>query len=263
MSADKAAGGTDKMALVRDWVTHHVQDSNEWHPLPGVAIHLPDWLTLHGLMFIIASAIVILLFCVISKKNSRVPTGLTNMLEAMVVFVRDDIAIPNIGEKDGMRLTPLLCTFFFLILTMNLMGLVPIFATATSNIGITLGLATITLAVMSIGAIVVNGPIGFFKAFIPHGLPIAIVPFIFFIEFLGMFIKAFALTIRLFANMFAGHIIIFAFLGMFVVFGVVGAPAIALAVGIYLLEILVAFLQAYIFTLLTAMFIGQVWHPAH
>ena len=117
---------------------------------------------------------------------------------------------------------------------------------------------------MILGAIYKNGIVGFIKAFIPHGVPIPVLVILIPIEFFGMFIKAFALMIRLFANMLAGHIIIFSLLGLIIIVGYVAAiPAVFLALVIYTLEILVAFLQAYIFTLLSAMFISMIHHPAH
>ena len=161
-------------------------------------------------------------------------------------------------------MTPLLFTFFFFILGLNLLGLIPFFAAATSNVNVTGGLALVTLSFMIFGAIYKNGLIGFLKAFIPSGVPPVIAVLLFPIEFAGLFIKAFALMIRLFANMLAGHIVILAILGLVVLIGVAALPpALFLAVFISLLEVFVVFLQAYIFTLLSAMFIGQVYHPAH
>ena len=188
---------------------------------------------------------------------------MTNLLEVIVVFVRDNISVPYLGEKDGMKLTPLFCTFFFLILVTNIMGLVPLFATATANINVTAALAILTFMMMVGGAIYKNGLWGFIKALVPSGIPGPILILVFPLEFLGLFIKPFTLMIRLFANMLAGHIVIISLLGIIVTFGFVALPAIFLALGIYILEILVAFLQAYIFTLLSAMFIGQLHHPEH
>ena len=186
-----------------------------------------------------------------------------NLLEVLVLFVRDNIAIANLGEKDGRKMAPLLCTFFFFILTLNLMGLIPLFATATANINVTAALATTTLAVMIGGAIYKNGPVGFLHAFIPHGVPWPVLILLTPIEIMGMFIKTFSLTIRLFANMFAGHVVIYTLIGLVVMFGPFAFASIGLAVGIYVLKIVVALLQAYVFTLLSAMFIAQIHHPAH
>jgi F-type H+-transporting ATPase subunit a len=252
----------ERSAAVMDYVMHHVTDATYW-ALPFVKVYLPSWLTLHGLMLIIGALILSGLFAWAFRRPQPVPTGWANLLEVLVKFVRDQIAIANLGEEDGRKMAPLLCTFFFFILTLNLMGLVPLFATATGNVNVTAGLALITLAVMIVGAIQKNGISGFLHAFVPHGVPWPILIVLVPIEFMGMFIKAFALTIRLFANMFAGHIVIFSLIGLVVTYGAFALPAIGLALAIYLLEILVAFLQAFVFTLLSAMFIAQVHHPEH
>lgn len=245
------------------YILVHVMDSHEWH-LPFLPpVHLPSYLSLHGLMVILCAVILLVLFCVFYKKNDRFPTGITNLLEAFVQFIRDEIAIPSLGEEDGERLTPLLCTFFFFILGLNLMGQIPLFATATANISVTAPLALITFYLMTADTIRKNGFVGFIKAFIPAGVPWPILIIIFPLEILGVFIKTFALMIRLFANMLAGHMVILSLLGLVVLFGVWGVLAIPLAVGISLLEILVVFLQAYIFVLLSAVFIGQMYHPEH
>jgi F-type H+-transporting ATPase subunit a len=214
-------------------------------------------------MVIICVVFLVLLFCVFYRKQDRVPTGLTNLLETFVQFVRDEIAIPSLGEHEGERLTPLLCTFFFFILGLNLMGQIPLFVTASANISVTAPLAMITFYFMTADTIRKNGLGGFFKAFMPAGVPIIIMPFIFLMEFISLFIKTFALMIRLFANMLAGHMLILSLLGMVVMFGWWGTPAVILAVGISLLELLIVFLQAYIFVLLSAVFIGQMYHPEH
>jgi len=248
---------------INDYIMHHVTDAGEWH-LPFLPpVQLPEFLSLHGLMLLIGALFVGILFCVVYRKNDRVPKGITNLLEVFVLFVRDQVAVPSMGKKDGIKMTPLLCTFFFFILTLNLIGLVPIFATATSNINVTGALALITLSFMIFGSILKNGVGGFFKAFIPAGVPAPILILLIPIEFLGLFIKAFALMIRLFANMLAGHIVILALLGLVVLLGYVALPAVILAVCIGLLEVFVCFLQAFIFTLLSAMFIGQMYHPSH
>jgi len=253
----------DQSFDLNSYINHHIMDSHEWS-LPFIdPIQLPGFLSLHGVMMIIASLFVFLLFGVLYNKKKRVPSGITNLLEAFVIFIRDEIAINALGKEDGRKMTPLFCTFFFFILILNLMGLIPVFVTATANVNVTAGLALITLSFMIFGAIYKNGFIGFFKAFTPSGVPIPVLFLLMPIEILGLFIKAFALTIRLFANMLAGHIVIFSLIGLVVLMGAVALPAVVLAVFINLLEILVAFLQAYIFTLLSAMFIGQTYHPEH
>jgi len=245
------------------YIKHHLLDSQEWH-LPFLpTIHFPEYFSLHGAMLFLSSFFLIVLFVVIYNHKRRVPTGITNLLETFVIFVRDDISIAYLGEKDGKKMAPLFCTFFFFILMLNIIGLIPLFATATANINVTAGLALITLTFMIFGTIYKNGINGFFKALIPSGVPVPVLILLVPIELIGLLIKAFALMIRLFANMLAGHIVILSLLGIIVLFGKFALPAILLALGIYILEILVAFLQAYIFTLLSAMFVGQMYHPEH
>jgi F-type H+-transporting ATPase subunit a len=165
--------------------------------------------------------------------------------------------------RDTRKMTPLFCTFFFFILTLNLMGIIPIFATATANVNVTAALAMITFCFMFFGAIYRNGFKGFIKSFMPSGIPWPILILLTPLEFLGVFIRTFALTVRLFANMLAGHMVILALLGLVGVLGFVALPTVLLAIFISLLEIFVAFLQAYIFTLLSSIFIGQAYHPEH
>lgn len=253
---------TDTFDLAQ-YALHHVQNAREWHLPFGIRIPLPEHLSLHTVMLLIASGIMILLFTVFYRKNQRVPRGLTNLLEAFVVFVRDEIAGQVLGKEEGRKFTPLLCTFFFFILVLNLLGMIPVFATATANISVTAALAFVTLCVIVFGAIRKNGIKGFARAFIPSGVPLLILIFLVPMEFLGLFIKSFALMIRLFANMFGGHLVFFSIVGLVGSFGIVALPVIMLSTFVYLLEILVAFLQAYIFTLLSAVFIAQFHYPEH
>lgn len=268
--SDLAEGATaaanqssDRAEVLMQWIMHHVNDSHEWHPLPGIGIHLPDFISLHGLMLLLCAGFLIFLFKVLYKHGPSAPTGVTNLLELFVIFVRDEISIACLGEEDGKKMTPMFCSFFFFILALNLMGLIPLFATATSNISVTFALASISMGFMIFGGIYKNGPVGFAKAFVPQGIPWPILLIVTPLEFLGVFIKSFALMIRLFANMLAGHIVVFSILGLIFTFGYVALPAVVLAIGISLLEIFIALLQAYIFTLLSALFIGQIYHPAH
>ena len=221
--------------VLEDYVMHHVSNSTEWHiPFLGV-VPLPSFITLHGLMMLIWSTILIILFCFIYKKDQRVPSGITNFLEMFIVFIRDEIAIPSLGKEEGRQLTPLLCTQFFFVLGLNLIGLIPLFATATSNINVTGALALITLTVMIGGAIYKNGLGGFLRSFVPHGIPIPVLVILVPLEFIGMFIRAFALMIRLFANMLAGHIVILSILGLVGVLGLWGpgllGPVLSAALG--------------------------------
>lgn len=245
------------------YILGHVQNSTTWHPPLFPGLELPWGITVHSLMLVICAFFLIILFTILYQQKAKVPTGITNLLETFVVFIRDEIAISNLGEEDGRKFTPLFCTFFFFILGLNLIGLIPLFSTATANISVTAALAFVTFYCMTIGAMIKNGVGGFFGAFIIHDLPLPLKIFLFLIELIGVFLKTFALAIRLFANMLAGHMVIFALVGLVGMFGYVALPSIFLAIGISLLEVLVAFLQAYIFTLLSAVFIGQIYHPQH
>lgn len=262
-ATETTAQGVDKAQQVQDYILYKVQDSPYWKTpfgnLPLDQVHL----TSHSLMLILASLFMVLVFGVLYRKKDMVPRGLTNLLEVLVLFVRDQISVANLGEKDGRKMAPLFLSLFFFILFLNLMGLIPIFSGATANVNVTAGLALITLSVMIGGAIYKNGLKGFLGAFIPHGVPWPVMLLLVPIEFMGMFIKAFALTMRLFANMLAGSIVVYSIIGLVVIFGIAGTPSILMAVAIYALKVFVAFLQAFVFTLLSALFINQIHHPAH
>lgn len=176
-----------------------------------------------------------------------------NTVETMVLFVRDEIARPNIGPT-GDRYVPFLLTVFFFILGCNLIGLVPFSATATANITVTAVLAIFTFVVVHW-----NAKKDYWMHILwPPGIPMIVKPILIPIEIIGIFIKPFVLAVRLFANMTAGHLVILSLIGLIFVFKTIWmAPvSIAFSLFIYLLEILVAFLQAYIFAMLSALYIG-------
>jgi F-type H+-transporting ATPase subunit a len=216
-------------------------------------------------MIWIAAVFLILAFGISFRKRPLVPGGLAAILEMLILFVRDEIAIPNLGKEDGRKFTPLIGTFFFFVLTCNLMGLIPLFTTPTGNINITAAMALITLGTGQILGIMRHGFFGHFKALVPSGVPIALIPLMFVIELMGLLAKHFALLMRLFANMVAGHIVIFAFLALIVIFkSFLAAPfSIGFAIFVNFLEILVGFIQAYVFTMLSTLFIGMSLHPEH
>jgi len=143
--------------------------------------------------------------------------------------------------------------------------MVPYGATATGNINVTAALAICSFVMIQIGGIIHNGFFGYFKGLIPHGLPAWLLPIMIPIEIVGLFTKPFALCVRLFANMTAGHVIILSVLGLIFMFNslVLAPAAVLFALGVYLLEIFVAFVQAFVFTLLTAVFIGMAVHQDH
>lgn len=262
---------------VGQFIVHHVQNSNEWN-IFGYHLQLPQFepinvlgisidlsITNHVVMIWIASIFLILSFGISFRKRSLVPTGFGALLEMMILFIRDEIAITNLGEEDGRKFTPLIGTFFFFVLTCNLMGLIPLFNTPTSNINITAALALTTLGTGQVYGIIRHGIFKHLKNLIPSGVPLALLPLMFVIEIMGLLAKHFALLMRLFANMIAGHIVIFAFLALIIIFkSVLAAPfSIGFAIFVNFLEILVAFIQAYVFTMLSTLFIGMSIHPDH
>jgi F-type H+-transporting ATPase subunit a len=262
---------------VGEFIVHHVTNSNEWNVF-GYHVHLPQFepinilgiqidlsITNHVVMIWIAAIFLILAFGVSFRKRPLVPKGFASILEMLILFVRDEIAVPNLGMEDGKKFTPLIGTFFFFVLTCNLMGLIPLFTTPTGNINITAAMALITLGTGQLFGMKRHGFFGHFKALVPSGVPIALIPLMFVIELMGLLAKHFALLMRLFANMVAGHIVIFAFLALIVIFkSFLAAPfSIGFAIFVNFLEILVGFIQAYVFTMLSTLFIGMSLHPEH
>jgi len=217
--------------------------------------------TKHVVMMWIASALLILVvFAAVTKRNV-VPRGLYNFIETLVAFVRNEIAIPNIGKHDADRFVPYLVTAFFFILFLNLFGLIPFAATATANLSVTVMMALFTFVATQWAAIRAMGVGGYF-AHLTGGVPKSLWPLWFImipVEALGLFTKPFALTVRLFANMVAGHFVILALLGLIFALGtpLVAIGSVPMALAIFMLELFVAFVQAYIFTMLSSLFIGS------
>ncbi|HEX3727169.1 MAG TPA: F0F1 ATP synthase subunit A [Pirellulales bacterium] len=207
-------------------------------------------------------------------RTTIVPKGrLWHFLEGILFYVRDDIAVPAIGHHDADRFVPLLWTMFFFILLMNLFGLVPWLGAVTASFAVTLTLAGITFLTVLIGGMAKFGPIGFWFNQIPHmDLPwymaIILKPAIFAIEVLGLFIRHGVLAVRLLANMMAGHVVLLAVMGL--AFSLEGAKSnnwwltatisILGSTALSCLELFVAVLQAYVFTFLSALFIGAAVH---
>ena len=244
---------------------HHIYDAPEIDT-PWGHIHLPHFhlfgidlsLTKHVVFLWIAAALLVIVLSLVARKNvkNKVPRGFGNLVEVFVVFVRDEIVIPNMG-RGGLKYLPYLLTNFFFILVMNLLGLIPYGASATGNVSVTAGLAIIAFMMIQISAIRTQG-FGHYLAHLTGGVHWALWPIMIPIEVLGLFTKPFALCIRLFANMTGGHIVILALIGLIFVFKslAVAPVSVGFALGIYMLELFVAFLQAYIFTMLTSLFMG-------
>lgn len=236
----------------------------------------------HLVFFVVAAGVVVLLTqLALRSYRERMPSGVGTLVETFVVFIRDEIAEKNIGH-DGLKFTPLLCSFFFFILVAALLGLIPFpqyadghwsFAgtTPTGNLSVTMALATVSFFAQQWAGIARNGLVGHLKHLVPPGMPAFLLPIMIPVEILGMFTKPFALMVRLFANMLAGHMVITALLlliplmaAISTAFGLMIIPiSLGLSLFIMLLELLVALIQAYIFTLLTAIFMGMYAHPAH
>jgi len=205
--------------------------------------------------------IMFLLFLAVAKsykKNPKAPKGIAGFLEPLITFVRDDIARPNIGEKKYAKYMPYLLTIFFFIWINNLIGLIPFFpfsSNLTGNIYFTFVMAFITFIVTTL-----SGNRSYWgHIFNTPGVPIWLAPIMIPVELMGMLTKPFALMIRLFANITAGHIIILSLISLIFIFEsvAVGPISVAFVLFMTLLELLVAALQAYVFTLLSALFIGQ------
>jgi F-type H+-transporting ATPase subunit a len=198
--------------------------------------------------------------------------AVTRMFAGFVLYVRDEMVFAVMGKHHGAPFLPyFLCVFFF-VMFQNVFGLLPHSATSTASIAVTGALAGMTLAAMIGGGMAVQGPVAFWKHLVPH-VPLPLWPLMFVIELIGLLVKPFALTIRLFANMTAGHLIVLSCMGLIMFFADKGANLVAgygsapLAVGfavfIMIIETFVALLQAYIFTMLSIIFVGACVHPEH
>lgn len=216
-----------------------------------------------------ACLIGLLLFIGLSRSYKKTgishPQGIQRFLEPIILFIRDDIAVPNIGKHKYERYMPYLLSVFFFILINNIMGLVPFpppfGANVTGNIAVTLTLAVFTFIITQI-----SGKKQYWQhIFSTPGMPFWLLPIMVPVEVLGMFTKPFALTIRLFANITAGHIIVLSLVSLIFIFKslVIAPVSILFVIFMDCLELFVAFLQAYVFTLLSALFIGQAAEEKH
>ena len=273
-------------------IAHHIGNAHEVETPFGV-IHLPDnWkirlgTDAHGqpryldlsptrhLVYMLLAAILVAAIFIPSARiiagqqaRGRPPKGFPGAMEAMALWVRQEVVLPNVGHH-GEGYAPFLLTVFFFILAMNLLGLLPWGATATSYIAVTAALALMAFVVIEVTGMRTLGFKGYMKTifYLPPGLPggvggsllkVLLLAVMTPIEIIGKLAKPFALAVRLFANMTSGHVLVLALLGLTFLFRsyYVGIGASLLATGVMLLEVFVAFLQAFVFTLLTAVFIG-------
>jgi F-type H+-transporting ATPase subunit a len=261
---------------------HHVQDSREWE-LPGKTIHFPapgtyrvgpiDFTpTKFAVLLAIAGVLTLATLLGGAALAGKAEPGVTagkrhNMIEAMVLFIRNEVVMPNIGHG-GEKFAPFVCTLFFFVMFTNLLGIIPFMGSATASISVTAALALMVFLVVEVGAIVAMGPAHWLHtvwmkpkgmgAVAGNGMAVFLLP----LEVLSKIVRPVALAIRLMANMTAGHIVLLAMISLIFVFGswaVVAGP-LFMAVCITFLEIFVAFLQAFIFAILTSVFIGLVRH---
>jgi F-type H+-transporting ATPase subunit a len=272
-------------------VLHHTADAWTIDFYPFGTIHLPRWPDIHiGSMtlnlsptkhvyfLVLAAALVFLTMYIAGRKlkkqgaGQKAPHGFAGAVEAMVLFVRDDIAIANVGHE-GAKFAPYIMTLFFFILYSNILGLLPWGASPTGNLAVTAALAITVFLTVEIAGFLKLGPKGYLRTIFPHVegiegaggvvMSVAMAP----IEILGKLVKPFALAVRLFGNMTAGHFVILSLFGIIFLFGnlsgwnwAIGLMTALLVLSIMLLELFVAFLQAYVFALLSAVFIGLMQH---
>tara|TARA_B110000014_G_C20102494_1_gene579034 strand:+ start:1091 stop:1981 length:891 start_codon:yes stop_codon:yes gene_type:complete len=268
-----------------DTILHHVADSKivSFYGLP---------ISKHVIMLLISAVFTLLISLLATKKyrnnmNAK-PKGLSQIFEILLDFINKEIVIPNIGKSYTSTWTPVAMTLFVFILTCNLLGLIPFFefikwgggggSTATGNFSVTVALAIITFFAIIIAGIKKHGFIGHWKNMIPGGVPKPVLIILIPIEIIGMFVKPFALTMRLGANMTAGHIGMVAIFALPIILGggisnptnlnyltgfFAGFVAVLLNTGIYALELIVSLVQAYVFTLLSCVFIGMAIHADH
>lgn len=286
MFLEKAGGAATVLDTVKkatgssnsdpSWILHHVLDANYVNLGPMGKLYLPR-LQLFGIdisitrdvfMMWVVAALLIILGIIVARRYRKtlIPKGIVNIFEIMIEFVRDEIVKPAIG-KGYEGYMPYMLTLFFFVLFCNVFGLLPTpnLVVATGNIAVTAALAIISFFVIQISGIKSYGFFKYLKTLVPSGMPFPILFILIPLEVLSLFTKPFALCIRLFANMVAGHIVIFSLLGLiFIMHTIYVAPvSVGFTLFIELLEILVALIQAYIFTMLTALFIGMAKHSEH
>jgi len=261
-------------------LAEHIRDSDRFH-FPGWSPALPKvlgfQLTKYMVLELVAAALMLVVFLSLARRirGGGPPKGLFwNFFEVMLVFIRDEVARPSIGKRDADKFLPFLWNIFFFILFCNLLGILPWAGSPTGALTVTAALAGITFCAVVGTGIQKFGVGGFFKSLVPQmELPkataILLIPMIFVIELVGLLIRHVVLAVRLLANMFAGHLVLAVILGFIATsanyfflawLGITTASVLGSA-ALTLLELFVAFLQAYIFTFLSALFIGMAVHP--
>lgn len=271
---------------------HHTADLSEIEIAPFGTIHLPQWpdihlgpITLnlsptkHVVFMMLAATLVFLSMWLVGRKlrqqgaDRNAPRGIANLVEAFVLWVRDDICINTMGREAAAVYAPYIMSLFFFILYGNALGLVPWGSSFTGNLGVTAALAAMAFVTIEVAGMVKLGFNGYMRTIFPKVegmspggamvISVAMAP----IEILGKFVKPFALCFRLFGNMTAGHFVILALFGMIFMVGsleiwrwAIGVSTATLVMLIMMLEIIVAFVQAYVFAIITATLIGMMQH---
>ncbi len=271
-----------------DIITPHISDSHELE-LPGFVWHLPRWepihiggLTIdmsptkHVIWLGVAALLCLIVMSAAAMSHARFtgerghPRGFGTAMEAVILYFRNEVILPNVGPH-GAKYVPFCLTLFFFILFANMMGLLPYGSTATGNIAVTGTLATITFIMIEVAGIRAQGW-GYLKTIVylpPKDMPVFMKPVMVLImtpiEIIGKFTKPFALAIRLFANMTAGHVVLLAIISLIFTFHSwsIALFPVLMGVGLSLLELFVAALQAFIFSLLAAVFIGLIRQGGH
>ncbi len=256
----------------------HVLDTDYWHLFNHVGFQLPYPLTKYKVLMLLAALLVIAIYVPLARRvqTGEPPRGRWwNCFESVLTYLRDQVAKPCIGH-DADHYVHYIWTVFLFVLFCNLLGMFPFLGSPTASFSVTVALAACTFLFIHGSAIAHMGVKHYFQSYLPHidvpfGMGYVIVPMIAIIEFIGNFIKAFVLAVRLFANMFAGHVVL-AFLLFFIVevknssallfLGVTASSVLGVTL-LSLLELFVAFLQAYVFAFLTALFLGATLHPQH
>ena len=305
VAANTSHSGQSVLDQVGPNIIHHVSNSDISHPiiqLPklfGIDFSVTKHVFMLWIVAVIVSIVVVFPVRAYLYSNGKKKSKWVTFIEYIVEFVKDTISSPNVGPNWVMTWTPLFLTFFFFILFANGIGMIPIFdtiglldrfllktdshstinnmlhggVTATGNFNVTAGLAVVTFFSIIIAGVKKHGFIKHWKNLVPHGLAWPVYIILIPIELMGLFVKPFALTMRLAANMTGGHIAILALLSLMAIIGEmfasasvgigVGFIAVPMAAAIYGLEIIVILVQAYVFTLLTAVFVGMAINVHH
>lgn len=262
---------------IEEHVIDHPFDMSQFSDISGI----PIYFTQHLMMLMIAAGVAFLVVMLAARGRMAGAGRLAGAVEIFVVMIRDSIVYPALGQKYGRKYLDFFLTIAVLILTSNLLGLIPslhighmvLGGTATGNFWVNIALAVMVYVYGVFCAAREHGIVAYLRSFLPHGVPLVLAPLIWFIEFAGMILKHVVLAIRLTANMMAGHLVLFGILGLvFMIFTSISSPVfqvtlsiapVMMALAISFLEVLVALIQAGIFVILSAIFFGMAVNPHH